>query len=75
MKWSKAFRQLFTLCACASFFVSCSNQQTSVYQTYPANGGTEICPDTHLKITFKNIPEVGERGMIRVYDWETDELA
>ncbi|RKD92059.1 pectinesterase family protein [Mangrovibacterium diazotrophicum] len=74
MKFSQASRLFGVLAVSAAFFSSCSNQQSSVYQTYPANGEKEISPDTHLKISFKSVPEVGATGMIRVYDWETDAL-
>lgn len=74
MKFSKAFKLLAALAVCVAISTSCTTEQSSVYQTYPANGGVEISPDTHLKITFKSVPEVGTTGMIRVYDWETDAL-
>lgn len=53
---------------------SCSPKQETVYQTYPAKGAADISPDTHLKLSFNAIPEIGKSGWIRVYDWETDEL-
>ncbi|WP_163710710.1 pectinesterase family protein [Mangrovibacterium lignilyticum] len=74
MKRSQAIKLIPTLWIAFAILCSCSNQPRQVYQSYPANGGAGISPDTHLKLTFNSIPEAGESGMIRVYDWETDEL-
>lgn len=41
---------------------------------YPANNQKEISPDTHLKITFKSKPIIGNKGKIRVFDAVTDVL-
>ena len=40
----------------------------------PANGETGVNPDTRLKIIFKGIPVLGNKGMIRVYDASDDSL-
>ena len=41
---------------------------------FPANGATDVCPDTRLTITFPEEVTLGNRGMIRVFDCETGRL-
>ena len=38
---------------------------------FPANGATDVCPDTRLTITFPEEVTLGNKGMIRVFDCET----
>jgi len=40
---------------------------------FPANGSTEVNIDTHLTLTFSDTPEVGNKGMVRIFDAETME--
>ncbi len=35
---------------------------------YPANGATNINPDTHLVLHFAGVPTIGNRGRIRIYE-------
>lgn len=35
---------------------------------FPAKQATEVNPDTHLVLTFKEAPAVGEAGFIRIWD-------
>lgn len=35
---------------------------------FPANNSVNVNPDTHLEIIFKDIPNIGDSGQIRVYD-------
>jgi pectin methylesterase-like acyl-CoA thioesterase len=42
-------------------------QARSVYQ-FPKNQATDVSPDTHLTLTFAQLPVVGRSGEIRVYD-------
>ena len=41
---------------------------------FPANGATDVCPDTRLTITFPEEVTLGNKGMIRVFDCETGRL-
>lgn len=41
---------------------------------YPENNASNINPDTHLKITFGQTPQIGEKGMIRIYDAKNNKL-
>ena len=55
--------------------ISCKTAITSNnFSFYPANNQKEISPDTHLKITFKSKPIIGNKGKIRVFDAATDVL-
>lgn len=40
---------------------------------FPARGAAGVNPDTHLVLTFKSEPTVGNSGFIRVFDAETGE--
>lgn len=40
----------------------------------PANGATNINPDTHLEMTFSSAPSLGSSGQIRIYDASNDRL-
>ena len=48
--------------------------QDKNYSRYPSNKHEEISPDTHLKITFGEVPKVGKSGTIKVYDASNDSL-
>jgi pectinesterase len=41
---------------------------------FPADKATNINPDTHLELTFKNAPVLGTEGQIRIYDASDDRL-
>lgn len=41
---------------------------------FPENGATEVNVDTHLTLTFSDVPTVGTKGRICVYDAETGAL-
>ena len=41
---------------------------------FPENGAANVNPDAHLKITFDQMPAVGSKGFVRVYDVQTGEL-
>lgn len=41
---------------------------------FPANNAKNVNPDTHLKLTFPDIPVLGTQGQIRVYDTEDNRL-
>ncbi len=44
------------------------------YNLYPVNNQQNINPDTHLKISFNSQPNIGNKGLIRVYDSSNDSL-
>lgn len=66
---------LFILISIASL-ISCKSGEVTDdnFITYPTNQSKGISPDTHLKITFKCKPFVGNEGKIRVFEYETDSL-
>jgi pectinesterase len=35
---------------------------------FPANGASNVNPDTHLTLTFDSAPAIGSSGLIRIYD-------
>ena len=39
----------------------------------PANGAVGVDVDTHLTLTFSEVPKVGNQGWIRIWDVESDE--
>lgn len=41
---------------------------------FPANGATNVCPDTQLSITFPDEVTLGNKGLIRIYDCATGKL-
>jgi len=41
---------------------------------FPANGATQVNPDTHLVLTFPSTPVVGTSGTIRIFDAADDTL-
>jgi hypothetical protein len=40
----------------------------------PANGATGVNPDVQLELTFEDVPRVGSRGQVRIYDAADDRL-
>lgn len=46
----------------------------SGFRLFPANGATDVNPDTQLKITFGKKPETGKKGFIRIYEAGTNKL-
>ena len=42
--------------------------QSTGFHPFPQNKATNVNPDTHLKLVFKNKPVLGDSGKIRVYD-------
>lgn len=54
---------------------SCSSKPTDKSVIlFPANGAVEVNPDTQLKMTFTGQPTLGEKGVIRIYEVETNRL-
>lgn len=49
--------------------VACTNPRE---EFYPAKGAREVNPDTRLAINFRSEPIIGQSGMIRIWDAETD---
>lgn len=43
-------------------------------QRFPANGATDVNPDTHLVLTFSDPPQIGGSGQIRIFDVESGSL-
>ncbi len=57
----------------ASLLTGCAGSPENVI-LFPANGAENVNPDTHLTLTFKSEPTIGDKGMIRVFDVETGEV-
>ena len=58
----------------ASLIVLCTQAAGDVPQLFPANGATNVNPDTHLVLTFGNEVSVGQKGLIRIYNKRTGRL-
>lgn len=43
-------------------------------QTYPQNNAKNICIDTEIALFFDVKPTLNNSGLLRVYDYQTDEL-
>jgi pectinesterase len=41
---------------------------------FPANGSTDVCIDTPLRITFNSAPAIGKSGTIKIYRGADDVL-
>ena len=68
-------KKTFTTCLLAlPLLMACGNRPALQADVYPAPGAKEINPDTHLTLTFKSTPMVGDSGFVRIFDAETDEL-
>jgi len=48
--------------------VSSMSAQTTKQKLVPADGATNVNPDTHLVLTFDSAPTIGKSGQVRVYD-------
>jgi hypothetical protein len=54
--------------------LSTKAQQGSIVRMWPANGATNVNPDTHLVISFLSPPTLGSKGTIRIYDATDNKL-
>ena len=59
------------LAAVAAGAVACTAAETVTL--CPANGAKGVDVDTHLTLTFSEVPTVGAQGWIRIYDVESGE--
>ena len=50
-----------------------SDASTKFFQ-FPANKATNINTDTHLELTFRDYPIIGDSGQIRIYDMADNRL-
>ena len=55
----------------ASALLACS--RTGQVVPFPANGAVDVNVDTHLMLTFDDVPVVGASGWIRIFDVGTGE--
>ena len=53
---------------------ACDDQPVSNMKMMPQDGAVDVCPDTHLTLTFVESPTLGDSGMIRIFDAETSQL-
>jgi len=75
----KPLQTLLTVLAIFSALVSSVAAQTAagpkLASQFPANHAKDICPDTHLTLTFDSPSyELGNTGEIRIYDAANDQL-
>ncbi|MDH7913987.1 pectinesterase family protein [Winogradskyella sp. SYSU M77433] len=58
-----------------TLLVSCETKDESTDLVfYPEANEMGISPDTHLKITFKSQPNIGNKGKIKIFDASNDSL-
>jgi pectin methylesterase-like acyl-CoA thioesterase len=53
---------------------ACNEQPVSNVKMMPQDGAVDVCPDTHLTLTFAESPTLGDSGMIRIFDAESGVL-
>lgn len=53
--------------AALSAMLACA-VQASAQQAFPAQGASDVNPDTHLVLTFAQAPQLGHAGQVRIYD-------
>ena len=73
-KWAILFS---IVCLSSSMFIACTDEPqlpADVTACQPALEALDVCPDTHLTLTFSSVPEVGMSGMIRIFDDQTGEV-
>ena len=61
-----AFNRVLCLVAAAAGVVACTPSEEITL--FPANGAKEVNVDTHLTLTFSEMPLVGNQGWIRIWD-------
>jgi pectin methylesterase-like acyl-CoA thioesterase len=54
--------------------VTSADPQTNPVIMFPADNAKNINPDTHLELTFRSTPVLGNSGKIKVYDASNDSL-
>lgn len=54
--------------------MACSPSGPDNVTLFPLQGSKNVNPDTHLVLTFTEMPALGDSGMIRVYDAATHQL-
>lgn len=68
MKPLTVARQFLALSALILLSAGHGAAQTARVACFPANGATNVNPDTHLVLTFFSAPTLGKTGLIRIYD-------
>lgn len=59
---------LLPMAACVAPQTGGVAEQSAGARLFPANGARDVNPDTHLTLTFPAPPEIGNSGLIRIYD-------
>lgn len=68
---------LLAIACCALTFslrIPSPEESTPQVQTYPALKAHNVNPDLQLRLTFNDLPRIGDSGQIRIYDASTREL-
>lgn len=60
--------------AALPLMAACTQAPPVNAELFPLAGAENVNPDTHLVLTFQETPEVGDSGMVRIFDAKTHEL-
>ena len=71
---NQCFRISMAILVSIILTTSCSQKIPDQVTKFPLNKAKEVNPDTHLKLTFSGIPQLGDSGMIQIYDAKNDQL-
>jgi len=74
MRRSHQYIKIILLSAILSFFFINPTVAANTIVLSPADGATNINPDTHLELTFSSTPVLGTSGEIRIYDASDNRL-
>ncbi len=75
MRRTYFFYFILYLLTCTAFVNSKTKSSTAKQLIlFPQNGSINVNPDTHLEITFKSSPEIGQTGKIGIYDASDNHL-
>src|ERR1700753_1294682 len=74
MRLSEGLFSIFQVAFGCSLFMLCHGLGENTPILFPANGATNVNPDTPLSLTFQTQPKPGTSGFIRVYDANSNKL-
>jgi pectinesterase len=57
-----------------SLFPMYAGAQSASFKRFPADKAINVNPDTHLELTFTDVPVPGKSGLIRIYDAANNRL-
>ena len=76
MRNLKSFSKIVFILALFSFSLTVlgANSGRNPCQLFPPNNAVRVNPDTHLRLTFRSQPVLGDSGEIRIYDASNNRL-